>query len=530
VCWLHEAKPGSEIRRGPAIGRPGGRVIRLAMAWKKWRLLPLFLGGAVLLGSYIPYHRNVSMAGALLVAMVAATLVIPGYPVRVFLGLLGALLIGYAFFGKTFAYLSFGPIFIGEVVLAAGLMAAVSYRRWHLPFQSPVIRVLFAFMVWQAARAIPSLSTYGLDTLRDSALWGYGTFAFLVVLLLPASPSFERIPDYYRRWILLFLVWAPIALLSSHLLRDLLPLSPTSGEPMNLMKAGDAGAHLGGMAAFLLLGLDRFHRDGDSARKPRLRPVWGAWLVTFICVAALGRGGALAALGAIFVVFTLRPQEAFARVPLIIGVSATALLLLLAINLNLELGRRDLSVRQVGANLGTIIGLDPPQEMGNLEKTRDWRLRWWSSIVDYTIHGRHFWGGKGYGVSLAVDDRVTLNKFNRSPHSAHLNFLARSGVPGLMLWGLVQGVFGLVMIHAYFRARRLQKEWWARVNLWILAYWVAFLINASIDVFLESPTGGIWFWSLMGFGAAIAEAQRRSLMVTSLRRPPRHLYEAAAAT
>jgi hypothetical protein len=228
-------------------------------------------------------------------------------------------------------------------------------------------------------------------------------------------------------------------------------------------------------------------------------------------------------------VFTVRPLEALGKVPLIIGIGVTSILVLLAINLHIELGRRDLSPTQVAANLATIVGIDPPRGMRNLNQTRDWRVRWWDTVVDYTVHGKHFWLGKGYGVNLAVDDRITLNKYNRSPHSAHVNFLARSGVPGLLLWTLLQGTFGFVMIRAYLRARRLQKERWARLNLWLLAYWAAFLTNASVDVYLEGPPGGIWFWTLLGFGVALTEAQRRWELENTPRRLFRNVHEAAVA-
>jgi hypothetical protein len=38
----------------------------------------------------------------------------------------------------------------------------------------------------------------------------------------------------------------------------------------------------------------------------------------------------------------------------------------------------------------------------------------------------------------------------------------------------------------------------------ILAYWLAMLVNASFDVYLEGPQGGIWFWSVFGLGLAAA--------------------------
>ncbi len=43
----------------------------------------------------------------------------------------------------------------------------------------------------------------------------------------------------------------------------------------------------------------------------------------------------------------------------------------------------------------------------------------------------------------------------------------------------------------------------ANVNLWILAYWLALIVNMSFDVYLEGPQGGIWFWCLVGYIIAL---------------------------
>ncbi len=82
-------------------------------------------------------------------------------------------------------------------------------------------------------------------------------------------------------------------------------------------------------------------------------------------------------------------------------------------------------------------------------------------------------------------------------------------MPGIVIWATLQLAFVLSVLRAYFRARRARAEWWQRLDIWILAYWLAFQVNASFDVFLEGPHGGIWFWSLTGFGLWAAHAQRR---------------------
>jgi O-antigen ligase len=150
-----------------------------------------------------------------------------------------------------------------------------------------------------------------------------------------------------------------------------------------------------------------------------------------------------------------------------------------------------------------------------------WRLNWWKDIINYTFFGEYFWTGKGFGVNLSEVDNAggTWFPLLRSPHNGHLTILARAGVPGLALWALIQGAFSIGLLLAYLRARRSQQEWWARVNLWILAYWVAFMVNMSFDVYLEGPQGGIWFWSLFGFGMAMLVVQRMGLTEGATRKP-----------
>ena len=74
----------------------------------------------------------------------------------------------------------------------------------------------------------------------------------------------------------------------------------------------------------------------------------------------------------------------------------------------------------------------------NFDGTREWRLRWWGTIQDDTIHGPYFWTGNGFGLNLAISDGFLLGEAGggsslRSPHTGHLTILARAGVPGIVL-------------------------------------------------------------------------------------------------
>jgi len=97
----------------------------------------------------------------------------------------------------------------------------------------------------------------------------------------------------------------------------------------------------------------------------------------------------------------------------------------------------------------------------------------------------------------------------RAPHSAHMDVLARMGVPGLVIWAILQGAWGVGVFRAFLSARRNDDERWQGVLLFLLALWSAFLVNSSFDVFLEGPMGATWFWTIFGAGAAAAWLYRR---------------------
>jgi hypothetical protein len=161
---------------------------------------------------------------------------------------------------------------------------------------------------------------------------------------------------------------------------------------------------------------------------------------------------------------------------------------------------RAISFQQLIDNLGSVTGQS--KEAG-LEGTKEWRLEWWKDIVNYTVHGKYFWSGKGFGINLAeVDGYEVGDGTLRSPHNVHMTILARMGVPGICLWAGLHLFYGVSLLLAYLRARLSGNERWTTFFMFVLAFWAAFLINGSFDVFIEGPMGGIWFWTIVGTGMA----------------------------
>ena len=137
------------------------------------------------------------------------------------------------------------------------------------------------------------------------------------------------------------------------------------------------------------------------------------------------------------------------------------------------------------------------------ESNKEWRLNWWKTIIGYTFDGPYFWTGKGFGVNLADDDgfQVNADKSLRSPHSVHMTILARMGVPGLVCWAADARRSGSSASAKPTCGRDAAgQQRWAGVMLFLFAYYLAFMINGSFDVFIEGPMGGIWFWSIFGTG------------------------------
>ncbi len=174
---------------------------------------------------------------------------------------------------------------------------------------------------------------------------------------------------------------------------------------------------------------------------------------------------------------------------------------------------RPATIQQMIDNLFSIFG---PSSDGGLEGSKQYRLAWWGKIVDYTVFGKYFWTGKGFGVNLAdVDGVQTATDHSlRSPHNSFMTVLARMGVPGLVLWVLVQGAFGIGLLRAVLAHRHAGDLQFAAVGGFILAYWVAMMVDTSFDPYLEGPQGGIWFWVILGLGLLVMRLVPRRGLAT----------------
>lgn len=427
-----------------------------------------------------------------------------------FLGILGVVLAGYAFFGRGFAYLGVAPLYIGELVLGIALLTlVVNVRRWRL---SLMTSLLLLFMALGVLSTLPYLSVHGIDALRDAVIWGYGFFAIAVAWSVRKA-HFEAIVKWYGKLLPIFVVCAPLILIASRTLSGL-PALPGSDVSLFDPKPGDLAVHLAGAGAFLIVGL--------WTRRSEIRSfaeflIWPAWFVGLALAGSLNRGGLTSAAVGIALTFVLRPSRRFMR-PLFIA--ALLIIMTVLVNPTIDIGaNRQISLDQITDNLKSVVGSSGNSQLGS---TREWRLLWWEDIVDYTVRGPYFWTGKGFGINLADADgyQVEADSALRSPHNSHMTVLARMGVPGMLVWAAFQLAFGLMMLANIRRAHRRRDTFWLQMTVWLFVYWLVMIINSSFDVYLEGPQGGIWFWTIVGLGLAACRMQQQE--ATSARKSPEH--------
>ena len=415
-----------------------------------------------------------------------------------FLYVFGGVLLGYALLGRTFAYVGVPPLFIGEVMLALGLVVVMRTPTLREALTARPSIALLLLMGLTLLRAVPFLSTYGLDTVRDAMQIGYGLFAFVVgALLLDRPERLRGLVLRYRRFTVVMLALMWVIYLIGKLFETSIPNLPwTDNARLIEVKAGDLMVHLAALTVFLMVGLTR------------VRPLAVLMLAVTVGVVIVSSRAGMVAYGlSVGTAWLLRPSGAkvgrlaygFALL-LVLGIAAGPIV-------SVNGGTRDVSVEQLWLNVKSIFGSSGTD---TLDGSKEWREAWWGKIVDYTFHGPYFWTGRGFGINLAEADGFSVSEEEslRSPHNGHLTILARMGVPGITLWVVLNLLWFASLLHAWFRAR-LARQWgWTGLFALVIAYWLAMLVNAAFDVYLEGPMGGIWFWTVWGVGLAAARLQQ----------------------
>ena len=359
------------------------------------------------------------------------------------------LLTGLAVGGKGFAYLGFHPLYISEAILMIMIATALPLLNTRAFNMTPVL-ILLVFMTWSFFCTARWLPVYGIDAVRDGMLWIYGLIALAIIAHGYRTKIVYITISKLGAAVKCYLVIAPVFVIIQIYAGEWVPRWHASGIPINYVKPGDALVTIGIIVAAANLRL-----LGTFSN------IWVVPLVLLIAVhATANRGGALALLTAVCVSWCMNRDSLW---PWRIAVAlAMALLLAIAVDVRIKspaAEHREISANQMIVNAVSVIGLG--KGGGEIsDSTVEWRINWWKKICSYSLAGDKAMFGKGYGVNLAIDDGISPpnEESLRSPHNATMTILARSGMPGTILWlGFLVSWFSMAL-HTSRRLRLYGAE------------------------------------------------------------------------
>jgi O-antigen ligase len=426
----------------------------------------------------------------------------PDVPFRWFGTLLLVLLAGYMFFGRSFAYLHVPgtPVFIGEVVLFVGVIEAVRYHSYVRGTirSDGVLKALLAFGLLGVVGLSWNVTTYGIDAIRDSAIWYYGAYSVLVATMIRLRPDYiDHLESRFHAVLPYFLRWAPVAVVITRMAS--LPNIPGTQTALNSYKPGDIGVFTALALAYLWI------------RDARTRPRWQVYVLTFVGVVALlvagsqNRGGFVSALAALAVVLLLWRG----RQLMVVAMAASVILVVLValtLDLRLSVGAREVSVVQVAENVVSLLDRDSAAADGYLAGTVEWRQNFWRLALDDALSPEHALIGQGYGPILAsrygYQTAAAGGVPLRSVHNSHLTILVRGGVPTAIAWLFLWGAWYRRTIRiarsdpdASASMRAIRER-----SIVLLAGVTGILVNAVFDPTLEGPQVAIWVWCILALG------------------------------
>jgi O-antigen ligase len=418
------------------------------------------------------------------------------------------LLAGMALLDRPFGWIGVPglPLYLTEIGLVIGLISLVRRPEplrglVRTGWLAPILVVLF--LGWGFLRLAGSLGNPLVDTLRDAALVYYALFAFLAYALTICDRRFrpDELLRIYGRFVPVLLVLAPFRLVFAAVpsLAALPPRIP--GSDITLLgghRSGNLAVHVACAVVYLA---SSGRRDAAT-----VTGIVGG-LLTIMLIGTQNRGGVLAA-GVVFILaIFLWGRRLHFRWGVATAVVVGALIVASALDLRVTAGARELSVPQLMANVGSLVGVGP-KGPSQLTDTEDFRSELWHKVLASTIRTGHLENGWGFGVNLgsAFLPVGSDNEALRNPHNSHLTILVRLGLVGAVLWiAFVASWLRRMVALARWRRRAgsTGDEPSRRLALLLVVGVCGILVNAFVDPTLEGPMVALWLWTMVGLGMAL---------------------------
>lgn len=421
---------------------------------------------------------------------------------------LGYVLAGYIVFDRGIAYVHIPgtPVYLAEVLLLLGIVGVLAAPRMatSVVVRESVLTILFGVMFWGLLRTVPFLGEYGIDSLRDAALWYYASIAVLVVAVCEIQPELpDRLARNFARLVPWLLVWTPCALILSGVGGLVVPGTQVS---FFSHKEANLAVVLGVALAYLWLVPDK----SISARRRNALSL--LTLADLALLTTQTRSGFLAALASIIVGLLLIPHSS-PLVARLLGAVAVIVAVFAVLNPTIPLSKRDVSVTQLLRNVVSIANSSSSPD-DRLSGTVQHRMELWKRVLKVQIEGGQLASGMGFGPNLAIGELVSRRPVElgvptfRNPHNSHLDVLARMGMLGLLLWVLLWCCWFYRVVRASTRLQQRGFERSARMSKTCVAAVVGILVNSFFDPTLEGPQVALLLWTLFGLGLVLTSESR----------------------
>ena len=418
-------------------------------------------------------------------------------------------LFGYAMLDRGFAWIHVPgtPLFVGELVLAIGvtMMLTSANRVNPLIRRGQSFKTLRIYMAWGAILLVLGFPAWGLDAIRDSALWYYGLTAFLVASLIAWDPKrLDRWSTLFGRALPFMLVWYPFAIVLKTIPAALIKVPDSDVEVL---------AHrVGNMSVIAAIGIAYLWLVDTDNRlyAPRQRiALTSLGTIVILFTGLQNRGGLVATTIALALLMFMLSKRRGDLAFVMISVGIVLASLAITFDIRLEVfDQRDISIEQFVGNVTSIFDRDAGTSRE--QDTTEWRLRIWTEVLTDVTEETPISGfGPGPDLGERYDISTDPNTPLRNPHNSHVGILARLGWVGVTLWLVVwfSWFAGMQTTRRRLRSRRHFRE--AAIASWIMLSPIPILVNAIFDPTLEGPQVSMWLWAFYGAGAALTVLARR---------------------
>jgi hypothetical protein len=384
----------------------------------------------------------------------------------------------YLIFDKGIAY-----SFLVEILWINGLILIFINRKNILYIINTKSKIIIFLILLSNIYLLYGINKFPiLNVIKDSFVFNYACFTFILFLFIDQK-------DLIWKKLKLIYTWYPIIPLLSFTIFNLFPSLDTVkvfGD-ITIMnhKHSDMAIHLVISAIFFI----KFNTD-----KLTKHQYFFIFLIIFdfLMIAAYSRSGTISFLiGLTSYLYFNKEKLITNNFKRILKLLVIGFIIILPIYASIQIQEnfqgRTIGFDQLKNNFLSIVSSNEDIP-ATLEDNKIWRLVWWGKIINYSFTPQYFFTGRGLGMSLVKTDGIDAEEDLRSPHNFHLTIMARFGVLVFCVW-----LYFLYLIFNDFFRKKLVGNRFILVSILL-----AFVINASFDVFLEGPMGAFPFWTFIG--------------------------------